>query len=394
MSATPPYIRVRNLAGSYDLAKQFSFASKGMTDLYIVFFEIGFRMLGKKGKMALITPSSFLRSKAGTNLRKYIYNSRCLAKALDLGHFQPFNATTYTLVSVFENNRAHDSVEYFVFDEEKMTPVFQEHLRYEDIFVRGKMFFSKSENLRFLHEVEERFSRRGNRSVIIKNGFATLSDKVFIGNFDFSEGTIDVLKASTGKWQKCIFPYHQNGSPMRLEEFSRFRQAFEHLKKNKHILLKRGIENPNQWFLFGRTQAIKDVFVHKLAINTLIKNTRSIKLTAVEEGKGVYGGLYILSNHPESKIRQALVSDEFIEYLRLLKNYKSGGYYTFSSLELEKYLSYKLEKPPYGQLGLFENRTSKACNYFCSTTQCQSVLPTASKLSADTLSSVSSVVCQ
>jgi len=91
----PPYVRVHNLKENYFDVKKFNFAQGGMTDLYLVFFEIGFNMLGPDGKMCLITPSSFFRSKAGYPLRKFLYKKRCLSGVIDLGHFQPFRAATY-----------------------------------------------------------------------------------------------------------------------------------------------------------------------------------------------------------------------------------------------------------------------------------------------------------
>lgn len=354
----PPYIRVHNLKGAYDSVKNFSFAANGMTDLFIVFFEIGFKMLNSNGKMGLITPSSFLRSKAGNKLRQDIQNKQTLSKVLDLGHFQPFKATTYTIVTVFDSQKRHDAVDYFTFDPKELSPNFVERLPYQDIFVNEKMFFSSSKNLKTLHKIESHFSRREKRSVIVKNGLATLADKVFIGAFDFSEGTINILKASTGKWHECIFPYRQDGTPMTWKEVSRYKRMAKYLESQKPVLLNRDIENDADWFLFGRTQAIKDVFVNKLSVNTMIKDIKSLKVFKVAKGQGVYSELYVLSPYSEDKIRAALLSEDFIEYLKLLKNYKSGGYYTFSSLELEKYLSYKLEETFYGQLGLFENTRS------------------------------------
>ena len=86
----PPYVRVHNLEDSYDTVKKYRFAEQGMTDLFIVFFEIGFNMLSKDGLMCLITPSSWLSSKAGNHLRKYINHYKNLTGFIDLGHFQPF----------------------------------------------------------------------------------------------------------------------------------------------------------------------------------------------------------------------------------------------------------------------------------------------------------------
>ena len=39
------------------------------------------------------------------------------------------------------------------------------------------------------------------------------------------------------------------------------------------------------------------------------------------------------------KIRYGL-SDDFIEYIKAVGKYKNGGYYTFSSKELESWLNY------------------------------------------------------
>ena len=79
----PPYVRVHNLEDSYDSVKKYRFAEQGMTDLFIVFFEIGFNMLSKDGLMSLITPSSWLSSKAGNNLRKYIRHYQNLTGLID-----------------------------------------------------------------------------------------------------------------------------------------------------------------------------------------------------------------------------------------------------------------------------------------------------------------------
>ncbi|ARU91838.1 hypothetical protein SCLARK_001302 [Spiroplasma clarkii] len=65
----PPYIRVHSLDIDY---KQYDFAKNGMTDLYLIFFEIGIKMLKQPGKLAYITPNSYFTSDAGKNLRKFL----------------------------------------------------------------------------------------------------------------------------------------------------------------------------------------------------------------------------------------------------------------------------------------------------------------------------------
>ena len=342
----PPYVRVHNLETSYDSVKKFKFAKDGMTDLFIVFFEIGFKMLAKEGVMCLITPSSWLSSLAGKTLREYIFLYHNLSGVIDLEHFQPFEATTYTLISRFHNSKKFEQIEYFNFDEDKLTECFQEYIPYDNIQITGSLYLSKNENLDLLRKIKQSISYP---YVSVKNGFATLADKVFIGDFDFEDGTINILKASTGKWSKCIYPYDSQGKPLPLNVFENYTKAYNHLLANQEQLSKkRDICDNNYWYLFGRTQALKDVFKTKYAINTIIKDLQSIKLEFIPKGCGIYSGLYILTDIEFEVIKQLIYSEDFIRYIKLLKNYKSGGYYTFASKDLEQFLNFKLTEI-YGQ---------------------------------------------
>lgn len=338
----PPYVRVHNLE-NYEKVKQFRFATKGMVDLFIVFFEVGFHMLSPQGKMCIITPSSWLTSKAGTTLRKYILQVRTMNGIIDLGHYQPFKATTYTLISRFTKAEKVSLIDYNTYNGKTH---FIEHLSYEEINFHDGFYFATHKALQTLHTIKQSvFSKR----VYVKNGFATLADKIFIGNHEFKEGTIDIIKASTGKWARCIFPYDKNCKPLSLEYIQeQYPAIYNHLERNKASLLKRDSDS-SYWYLFGRTQALNDVYRDKVAINTIIKDLNSIKLNLVKQGQGVYSGLYILTDVDYELIKQIVVSDEFIEYIKLLKKYKSGGYYTFSSKELELFLNYKLTNRDDGQ---------------------------------------------
>ena len=80
----PPYVRVHNLDDSFDATKEFSFAQSGMTDLFIVFYEIGLKMLNHTGILGYITPSSFFNSLAGKQLRKFLVQEKLIEKLVDL----------------------------------------------------------------------------------------------------------------------------------------------------------------------------------------------------------------------------------------------------------------------------------------------------------------------
>ena len=86
---------------------------------------------------------------------------------------------------------------------------------------------------------------------------------------------------------------------------------------------------------------MKDVPRPKIAINTVIKDVQSVKLNEVKAGSGVYSGLYIIGADYATVFR-LVKSQQFIDYVRMLKKYKSGGYYTFNSKDLAIYLNYHL----------------------------------------------------
>ena len=337
----PPYVRVHHLEDNYHRVKSFSFAGSGMTDLYIVFFEIGFRMLNPSGKMAYITPSSWLNSVAATRLRNDIMYMRRMTEVIDLGHYQVFeNVTTYVLISFFDNGITNTHVNYYEYDAIKRQKQFIDCLAYEDFCIGGNFFFSKLSALQTLYHIKQGYNYK---YVSCKNGFATLADKVFITDVSFDVYTIPILKASTGKWYKGFFPYDCYGKPLPKKQLFDNLCVANYLNTFKKTLLKgKREEEKKDWYLYGRTQALKDVFVDKIAINTLIKGIDSIRLNKVPNGSGIYSGLYILTTQPFELIEKILKTEEFIDYLKLLKNYKSGGYYTFNTKDLEQYLNTKL----------------------------------------------------
>lgn len=341
----PPYVRVHNLKESHKAVKKFLFSSVGMTDLYITFYELSFRMLNPTGRMCLITPSSFLTSRSGLELRKYIAENHNLAKVIDVGHFQPFvNATTYTFITMFDMSRQTNVVEYYTYDSRELSPVYSAKLSYDEIFVDDKMYFGTTNQLRTLSAINENLEGAAVGELEVKNGLATLGDKIFINDFDFDDSLIiDTLKASRGKWRKAIYPYDKNGRLVDEQELkTNHTELYNYLLSHKDKLEARSLDKRTKWYAYGRSQAIGDVSKNKLAINTTIKDLGSLKLIDSPAGTAVYSGLYILYEGKMGDIKDLIMTEEFIEYVQSLKKYKSGGYYTFSSKDLKKFLAYKL----------------------------------------------------
>lgn len=338
----PPYVRVHNLGESFDEIKKFAFSQSGMTDLFIVFFEIGIKMLSKNGILGYITPSSYFNSIAGAYMRKYLTQNSLLRTIVDLQHFQAFSATTYTAITVLQKNREANSVDFFRFDINNLIPYYVETLSPAEYYMAGSFHFALKEDLEMLKRI---YNNSGQSDISVKNGYATLCDSVFIHDFDFeSPFIIPVIKASKGIKQKIFFPYNNNCSLVSEDELKNDTQLYKYLIDNKEKLLKRSNEKDNNkyWFAFGRSQAIGDTFYEKLAINSLLRNEEDFKFTKAPCGTGVYGGLYIISKTISlDEISKVLKTKEFITYISLLGKYKSGGYYTYSSKDVKRFLDYK-----------------------------------------------------
>ena len=336
----PPYVRVHNLNEQYKEIKKYSFCGNGMTDLYIAFYEIGLRMLNKNGILCYISSNSFYNSLAGTKLREYLKENQTMELIMDIGHYQPFTVTAYTTICKIVNGSKFGTCKYYKYDIETGRPEFICDIKYKDLFVDGNIILS-SDNSKFYPILT--YKNTKNPKVLVKNGFATLNDNIFIQKeFPFKENQIDVIKGSCGEWKKCIYPYDENG---KLISFSKLNKTVQkYLNDHKKDLVKDNAKQDSVWYAFGRTQAINDVKKDKYSINTTIKDIKSIKLNKVKAGQGMYSCLYIVTDVSFEKIKKIICTDKFIEYLSILNKCKSGGYYTFSSKDLAKYINCCLEE--------------------------------------------------
>ena len=335
----PPYVRVHNFGESYDEFKDFEFGQGGMSDLYLVFYEVGIKMLNENGVLSYIAPSSFFTSLAGRNFRNWILETNKVISICDLKHFQPFNATTYTAIVTISNSKTNDVINYYEYDSENLRPRKISELMQSDYSICDNFYFATKSTLKRLRKILE-FIPFGS-TISVKNGFATLADKVFIGNFDFdSKYIIKVLKVSTGKWYQCIFPYNQHGKLITLKELESDNELYSYMLSQKENLVRRDAEPRSDWYGFGRTQAINDVKYNRIGINSLYKDINDVKVSELPAGTGCYSGLYIMGEFSFDEICKALKNKEFVEYVSMLGKYKSGGYYTCSSKDIKQYLNH------------------------------------------------------
>ena len=162
--------------------------------------------------------------------------------------------------------------------------------------------------------------------------------------FYLNQNIYKAIKASTNQIKKIIFPYD---SSFNLVDFNLFEKDLQkYLENNKKLLENRSLEKNSKWYEFGRSQGIRDFFKKKIVINNLISKSNKLKLAYIDSKIGVYSGLYIITDFDDNLklIEKFLSSSDFLDYVSVLGKYKNGGYYTFSSSDVKKYLIYKLNK--------------------------------------------------
>jgi len=338
--ANPPYIRTKDLVAKTD---GYEFMESGMVDLYLAFFELGFRQLNKTGRMIYIAPSSWYTSEAGQVMRNYIYSKKNLSDIWDFCHRQVFeNAQTYVSITMFSANKVFESIsfnEVEISPEKEVKVLNTENIPYVNAYIKNKFYFGSENTLKCIKSVLDQDKMTPH--IKAKNGYATLCDGVFIGDFDKeSDYIIPVVKASTGGEKTCIYPYDKDGkviSEKELKETSPI--AYKWLSDNRDKLVARKTDEP--WYAFGRTQALNDTLKKKFSMKSLVKTVKDLKLKEIESGTGVYGGLYIIADDEKYlNVCQEMMNEDFLDFVRSLRKYKSGGYYTFSSKDFNAYATY------------------------------------------------------
>ncbi len=99
----PPYIRIQNIDEDESATLKKNFVSgTGKFDIYVLFVEQAFKVIGPQGTICFIHPHRFLTADYGKGLKKFLDDVRGLRQATCFGVDQVFEtATTYTGIFVY-----------------------------------------------------------------------------------------------------------------------------------------------------------------------------------------------------------------------------------------------------------------------------------------------------
>lgn len=356
----PPYIRIHNLEETTRefLKKNFQF-STGVLDIYISFFEMGLKLLNQTGKLGYITPNSFLHNTSYKSFREYLKNQKNIQEITDFKSNKVFDGfSTYTAITILDKAYRNDFFEYKELSNQKIEQVNQ--INFLDL-TSQKWAFSCEENSDFLANLFEGKNNSLKDFFDIQYGFATLRDKIFIGNYqiiDEEKGWFNgfeieksilkkIVKGSRYKGQKdqiewVLFPYEKQGKryvPISEEKLkSEYPKAYLYFSYHREELEKRDMDKGALWYEFGRSQGVQSSHKEKIVVSTLVNG--SVNYHKLSEDIFVYSGIFITQKNEFSDwemIENVLNSEDFYKYIRLTGKDFSGGYKSISTKQLKEY---------------------------------------------------------
>src|SRR3989344_6777618 len=382
----PPYVRIQHLgkARREKIQNDWHLCKRGSTDIFITFFELGYYLLNKNGKLGYITPNTYLKTKAGENLRNFIKFNKILKTLINFGYNQLFdNATTYSVITILDKNHDKNTFSLFKGDTENINYI--DEVNIENLN-SDNWVLTSNDILPNLNRIEKR-GLPLNKIAKIHVGITTLSDNYYIfkdpiikGNFaeiKLEDGRIfqvergilrPIIKASVLKNPDenqnrfVIFPYKKVSGrhiiiqendmkkdfPLTYKYFLAIREALDNRDKGK--------PNPVAWYAFGRSQGLDTSFGRKILTSPI--NLKPNFLVWEKEEYTFYAGYCIKFDGDLKLLTQRLNSKDMEFYINHVSRDYQNNYKSFAKSFIEKFGIADLgllNKKKQGQLLIFQN---------------------------------------
>lgn len=358
----PPYVRIHNIKQEYrDIVKQFKF-TKGTIDLYIVFYELGIQLLNPNGKLGFISPNTFMINKSQKDFRNLLINNKLITKLFNFKYHQIFdNALTYTCICILDKENTKTNLHYKEYKNNGFE--IEENFQYSE-FNHEVWVLGKKEDVLFLNENRKK-EKKLKDITTVQNGISTNADNIYIHSiFEDKDCSIPYMKKNTdnikivffkengiiykientilrrivkaskfnGSFSNkyIIYPYKNNSLLSEEVLKTKYRFAYNYLLKNKENLLKRDLEENQDWFAFGRSQGLINIEKEKIIIKRFMDKNSKIIPYVLDSDIIVYACLYFTSDNIQ-KIIDILSSDDFYRYCCLNGRDMQGEFIGLSS---------------------------------------------------------------
>jgi len=361
----PPYIRIQHLGTKRreQIQNDWNLCQKGSTDIFITFFELGYYLLNKNGKLGYITPNTYLKTKAGENLRNFIKYNKILKTLIDFEHNQLFdNATTYSLITILDKNHRKNTFSLFKGDRQNVNYIDEVNI---DSLNNDNWILTSSNILKKLNNIEKRGFPLS-QIAKIHVGLTTLADDYYIfkdpiikGNlaeiqlkdgrtFQIEKGILKpIIKASVLKNPDedqnrfIIFPYKKAGGRHFIVEEKELKEkyplTYKYFRTVKEVLNNRDKGKPNSvaWYAFGRSQGLDTSFGKKILTSPM--NLKPNFIVWGREGYTFYAGYCIKYGGDLNLLAKYLNSEDMEFYINHVSRDYQNNYKSFAKSFIEKF---------------------------------------------------------
>ena len=308
----PPYIKIQELPVQYRefITSNFELLNKGSIDIYYAFIIRCLSLLADDGVMVSITPNSYLYTKTAYELRKYLFDNRLIKEIIDFKEKKVFtNASVYCCITVFDKTP-------------KTNLIYNGNIiPYESIITNYSLFnLNSSENT--LKNICK-----------IRNGIATLRDKVFIKKDRLYDEPCWKQITNGPNVNYIIYPYRCDKIIPEVEFQTENPLTYQYLLENKEELSKRDKGNKSYpaWYAYGRSQSIRYSSKKCVYIPCFLEPS-TIPANLFEYENMLHSSCLCLEPNDENDIdliKNIIISN--IDYIKNNSSKRSAGWINLSS---------------------------------------------------------------
>ncbi len=362
----PPYVILKNMSDAVISSLiNWKTAKHGNTDLYIVFYELGLKILKETGTLAYVSINSFFSSLNARGLRNYIKYNDIQTKIFDFKGTQMFgNVLSYTCVCIMTKQNCTGIVSYFplILEQNLISYSLESEvsLNLYEIKENEPWVFLNNLKRNILHNLQSHKKKLSDYK--IRNGLATLKNDIFFFK-PVKEDDIyyfikkdnkqyriekdickDIIKPNIikserdllDKLEKAIFPYfytpegvfHVIAESQLSQEFP---FTYSYLLDYKDKLQKRdkGKKNYPAWYAYGRSQGLTN-----RGIKILIPYISKSPIAVVSENEDLlyYCGNALFVDDMETALflKKILESNIFEFYIRAVSKPYANEFFSYS----------------------------------------------------------------
>ena len=296
----PPYIRIQGFPQDqvgYFVRNYHS--ATGNYDVYVIFVERGLGLLGPKGRLGMILPNKFFRTDYGLGLRRRLSQEKAVARIVDFGAEQVFEATTYTcLLFLSPSQGAAFELAASKADTKALKEAVFES-RPSEALGEAPWTLADERETQLLEKVKAVGTRLLDLPADMSRGSSSGDDEVFVVEAKGHELEAEALRIPlfasdfgryflepSEKW-RIIFPYTIDDGGRRLmlspELHRRFPKTFAHLQQHSTELRARkqfkewfGYSAPRNLELHDRAQIAVPLLANRPVFTFIPKNMRKL----------------------------------------------------------------------------------------------------------------------